>query len=153
LDSATRNQRLPPVGGETASNFLGDKIFIRSKYPTENLELTSLDGGPSVKQRKVTIHPKDLIGRTFLKDSEEDGQRFRARFVRDVTDKEDELKKGSEYMKFICELPNSTVDEILTYNEILDYIEREENEIQNDTEQLFKFRRITAHQDPLRTSD
>jgi hypothetical protein len=56
-------------------------------------------------------------------------------------------------MKFICEVTNSTVDEILTYNEIPDYIEREENEVQNDTEQLFKFRRITAHQGPLRTSD
>jgi hypothetical protein len=48
-------------------------------------------------------------------------------------------------MKFICEVPHSTVDEIRTYNEIIDYIEREENEVQNDTEQLFKFRRITAH--------
>jgi hypothetical protein len=56
-------------------------------------------------------------------------------------------------MKFICEVPNSTVDEIITYNEIFDYIEREENEIQNDTEQLYKFRRISAHQGPLRTSD
>jgi hypothetical protein len=56
-------------------------------------------------------------------------------------------------MKFICEVPNSTVDEILTYNEILDYIEREENEVLNYTEQLLKFRRITAHQGPLRTSD
>jgi hypothetical protein len=79
-----------------------------------------LDGSPSVKRRRmVTIDPNDLIGRTFLKDSEEDGQRFRARVVRAVIDKEDVLKKGSEYMKFICEVPNSTVDEILTYNEIL----------------------------------
>jgi len=67
----------------------------------------------------VTIDLKDLIGRTFLKDSEEDGQRFRARVVRAVIDKEDDVKKGSEYMKFICEVPNSTIDEILIYNEIL----------------------------------
>jgi hypothetical protein len=101
----------------------------------------------------ATIDPKDLIGRTFLKDTEEDGQRFRACVVRAVIDKEDELKKESEYMKFSCEVPNSTVDEILTYNEILDYIEREENEVQNNTEQLYKFRRITAHKGPLGTSD
>jgi hypothetical protein len=112
-----------------------------------------LDGSPSIKRSMVTIDPKDLIGRTFLKDSKEDRQRFRARVVRAVVDKDNELKKGSEYMKFICEVPNSTVDEILTYNEILDYIEREENKDQNDTEKLFKFRYITAHQGPLRTSD
>jgi hypothetical protein len=108
--------------------------------------------GRSVKRRRM-VDPKDLIGRTFLQDSEDDGQRFRARVVRAVFDKEDELNKGSEYMTFICEVPNSTVDEILTYNEILDYIEGEENEIQNATEQLYKFRRISAHQGPLRTSD
>jgi hypothetical protein len=112
-----------------------------------------LDDDPNVKRRMVTIDPKDLIGRTFLKDTEEDGQRFRARVVRAVVDKEDELKKGSDYLKFICEIPNSTVDEILTYNEILDHIERDNNDIDNDTEQLYKFRRITSHQGPLRTSD
>jgi hypothetical protein len=40
------------------------------------------DDDPSIKRRMVTIDPKDLIGRTFLKDTEEDGQRFRARVVR-----------------------------------------------------------------------
>jgi hypothetical protein len=34
----------------------------------------ALDDDPSVNQRMVTIDPQDLIGRTFLKDSEEDGQ-------------------------------------------------------------------------------
>jgi hypothetical protein len=55
LDPAKRNQRLSPLGGETASIFLGDKTFIRSNYPTENSQLTSLDGSPRVKRRMVTI--------------------------------------------------------------------------------------------------
>jgi hypothetical protein len=101
----------------------------------------------------ATIDPKDLIGRTFLKDLEADGQRFRARVVHAVVDKEDTLKKGSEYMKFICEVPNSTVDEILTYNEILDHIEKDDMDIDSDTGKLYKFRRITGHQGPLRTLD
>jgi hypothetical protein len=155
LDPAKRNQRLSPLGGETASNYLGDKIFIRSsKREGDDTELSSLDGDPSVRRRTmVTIDPKELIGRTFLKDSEEDGQRFRARVVRAVVDKEEDLKKGTEYKKFICEVPNSTVDEILTYNEIIDCIARENNDIENDTEQLYKFRRITAHQGPLHSGD
>jgi hypothetical protein len=87
----------------------------------------------------VTIDPEDLIGRTFLKDAEEDGQRFRVHIVCAVVDRDEELKKGSEYMKFICEVPNSTVDEIYTYNEILDHIEKDNSDIESDTEQLYKF--------------
>jgi hypothetical protein len=56
-------------------------------------------------------------------------------------------------MRFICEVPNSTVDEIFTYNEILDRIEKDNNDIDNDSEQLYKFRRIAAHQGPLRSTD
>ena len=150
LDPAKRNLRLSPLGGEISSNYLGDKIFIRSSKRPDDIEL---DSDPSVKRRMVTIDPKDLIGRQFLKDSEEDGQHFRARVVRAVIDKEEDLKKGSEHIKFICEVPNSTVDEILTYNEILDYIAKETQDIENDTEQTYKFRRITAHQGPLHSSD
>jgi hypothetical protein len=75
----------------------------------------------------VTIDTNDFNGRTFLKDLKEDGQRFRACVVRASVNKEDKLKKGSEYMKFICELPNSIVDKIFTYNEILDHIEKDED--------------------------
>jgi hypothetical protein len=130
--------------------------MFRSK--TESFERSTADGNvldddPSIKQRMVTIDPKDLIGRTFLKDSEEDGQRFRARIVRAFLENKDNMKTDPSYLKFICEVPNSTVDEMYTYNEILDFIERDKNDIENDTEQLYKFRRITAHQCPLRTLD
>jgi hypothetical protein len=89
--------------------------------------------------------------RTFLKDEKEDRQRFRAHVIQAIVDREMEQKKGHEYMKFICEVPDSMVDEIFTYNEILDPIERDNNDIENDTEKLFKFCCIAAHQ--LRTSD
>jgi hypothetical protein len=84
-----------------------------------------VDGDPNLKKRMVTIDPKDLIGKTFLKETKEDGQRFRARVVRTIIYKDDELKKGSEYIKFICKAPNSTVGEIFTYNQILDHIEKD----------------------------
>jgi hypothetical protein len=138
LDPAKRNQRLSPLGGEKASTYLGGTVYICSKSPPD-ASLEEMDGDPTVKKHMVTIDPKDLIGRIFLKDTEEDGQRLRARVVRAVIEKEDQLKKGSEYRKFICEVPGSTVDEIFTYNEILDHIERENSDLESDTEQLFKF--------------
>jgi hypothetical protein len=155
LDPATRNQRLSPLGGETTSNVRGETLFIHSKIEDkENEGPMLLDDNPNVKRRRmVTIDPKDLIGRTFLKDAEEDGQRFRARVVRAIVEKENDVKKGVEYMKFIYEVPNSTADEIFTYNEILDHIERDNSDVVNDTEMLYKFWRIAAHQGPLRPTD
>jgi hypothetical protein len=87
------------------------------------------------------------------KRAEEDGQWFRAHVVCAIIDKDDEMKKWSDYMKFICEVTNSTVDEIFTYNEILDHIEKDNNDMESDTEQLFKFCRIAAHQGPLHSTD
>jgi DNA-binding Xre family transcriptional regulator len=37
-------------------------------------------------------------------------------------------------MTFVCEALNSSVDDILTYNEILDYTRRDKIDIENDTE-------------------
>jgi hypothetical protein len=68
---------------------------------------------------------RTLLGRIFLKDAEEDGQRFRVCVVCAVVDREEELKKGSECMKFICEVPNSTFDEFYTYNAIFDHIKKD----------------------------
>jgi hypothetical protein len=68
---------------------------IRSKTDSVESSIedgTGLDDDPSVQRRMVTIDPKDLTGRTFLKDSEEDGKSFRARVVRAVLDKEDNMK-------------------------------------------------------------
>jgi hypothetical protein len=107
------------------------------------------NGDPTVKRRLVTIAPKELIGRTFLKDTAEDGQRFRARVIQAFVKKEEGLKKGPEYMRFICEGPNSNVHEILTCNEVLYHIEKDNIDIKNDTEQLYKFRQKTMHQGPL----
>jgi hypothetical protein len=56
-------------------------------------------------------------------------------------------------MKFICEVPGSTAEEIFTYNEIPDHIERDNSDLESDTEQLYKFHHITAHQGPICSSD
>jgi hypothetical protein len=127
-------------------------MYIRSSKPSSESNHDTVDRNPNAKKRMVTVDPQDLIGRTFLKDAEEDRQRFHVQVVRAVVDREEELKKGSVYIKCIYEVPNSMVDEIFTYNEILDHIEKDNIDIESNTEQLYKFQRI-AHQRPLRTSD
>jgi hypothetical protein len=60
-----------------------------------------LEDSPNVNQLMVTIDPKHLIGRTFLMASEEDGQRFRARVVCAVVDREE--RKGLDYTNFFLQ--------------------------------------------------
>jgi hypothetical protein len=104
MDPTKRNQHPSPLGEETVSNYLGDKIFIRSKtdlFESSTEDGTVLDDDPSVQRRMVTIDPKDFIGRTFVKESKVDGQLFQAQLVRAVLDNKCNIKK---------EVPNSKVD-------------------------------------------
>ena len=145
LDPTLRRKRLAPVDGET--NHAGDKVFVRS-----NLD-TSTKTGQTIPRHMPTIDPKDLIGRTFLKETEADGQRFRARIVRAITEKDADLQRDPVHIKFLCEVDGDTADEIYSYNQVLDFIERDNLDIENDTEQLYRFRRINAHQGPLHSTD
>jgi hypothetical protein len=66
-------------------------------------------------------------------DSEDNRHSFRAPVVRAVVDSIEARKIGSEYMKSICEVSNTTVDEILSYNNIMEYIERNKMTLQMTT--------------------
>jgi hypothetical protein len=81
---------------------------------------------PNVARRMPTIDPEDLIGRTFLKDTEAGGQRFRAKIVRSIVDKHSELQKDRRYNKLSCEVDGDVAAEIFTYNQFLDFIERDD---------------------------
>jgi hypothetical protein len=107
-----------PLGGEQGTYHAGDKNFVRS-----NLDTPASDG-TTVQRRMPTIDPKDLIGRSFLKDTVADGQRFRAKIVRASIEKYLELKRDPNHNRFLCELDGDTIDDIYTYNQILEFIER-----------------------------
>ena len=121
-------------------NLVGDKIFICSKIDP-NQDQTDM---PSVTRPRPSVNPDNLIGHTFLKDTEKDGQRFQARIVKVIIDKEAEMHKDPNYIKFLCEVDGEVADEILKYNEVLDHIEQDNRDVENDTEQLYKFRCITV---------
>jgi hypothetical protein len=58
--------------------------------------------------------PDNLIGHTFLTDTCDDRERFRARITRKILDPD----KPSD-VKFLAEINDGEYDEILAYNEIL----------------------------------
>jgi hypothetical protein len=106
------------------SQFFGDTTFIWSKSETvaptnEAMDAPMLDGDDpsvkgctvsingvdsSVKQVMVPIDPKDFIIPKFLKDLEENGQRFCACVVRPILNKVEKWRRGqniwSLYVKY-----------------------------------------------------
>jgi hypothetical protein len=78
---------------------------------------------------------------------------FRARIVRAILEHDVDMKRDSQHVKFMCEVDGDTADEIYTYNQVLDFIEHDNLDVDSDMEQLYCFRRIIGHQGPLRTSD
>jgi hypothetical protein len=91
------------------------------------------------------IDPGELIGRTFLTEPQEDGQRFRARIVRAIDDNEQELEDNPDRIKFVCSMNNDAFEDIVAYSDIIQHLERDE-----DDGHVWHFRRITAHKGPLR---
>ena len=58
-----------------------------------------------------------------------------------------------ENINFILDIGNGKVDELISYNQLLDQLETAQ---QNDTgmdQELFKFRTIIGHQGPLKATD
>jgi hypothetical protein len=109
-------KRLTPLGREKDANNSDDKIFFTSNKSSSN--------NPAISQRRSTIDPKVRIGRAILKETEADGQQFRARHVRAIIEKDSEMKRYHDHIKFLCEVDGNTADDIYTYNHFLDLIER-----------------------------
>ena len=90
------------------------------------------------------IDAEDLIGRTFLLDTQEDGQRHRARVVEMVEDHMANHEQDPGLTQFKISVGDDQFEEVITYNQLLDYIEKDPHK-----NIYWKFKRITAHQGPL----
>jgi hypothetical protein len=93
----------------------------------------------------MVIKPEDLIGRTFLTATKEDGQRFRAHIVEAVDAHRQSVHDNPAHIKFKCSINNDEYEEIMAYNDIIQRIEQEDDE---DTI-VWKYRRINTHEGPL----
>jgi hypothetical protein len=101
-----------------------------------------------IKQTQLEIiKPSELVGRTFLTEPQEDGQQVRARILRAITNNEQDIEDNPERIKFVCSMNNDAFEDILAYSDILQHLERDEDE-----GDVWQFRRITAHEGPLNSS-
>ena len=71
-----------------------------SEPPADILKSKHNHGTDSEATTMATFDPIDLIGRTFLKLPEDDGQRFRARIIEAIVENEQDLAKEPDKIKF-----------------------------------------------------
>jgi len=151
IEPGEQNLRLDPLGGEPPSfvKLRHDPVTQMPFDPGGHDQTLSPTEEETNLSQLPTFHPSDLVGRTFLLDPQEDGQRFRARIVQAIEDQDADLHRNSDRYKFLCSINDDQYEEILSYNEILNFIEQQDD----DGTKLWKFRRITAHEGPLKPSD
>ena len=141
--SSTPNHRLAPHGGEvsTSSDPSEDKNSSGSltgapegsspekKAPTVFIRSRD-EENPSGSKPMPTFDPNDLIGRTFLLPPEENGERHRAKVTRkvvEIIDQED--GKRVENINFILDIGNGKVEELISYNQLLEHLENDKTMI------------------------
>jgi hypothetical protein len=97
----------------------GEDFSLQSMEPTdENPER------PSTGDDRVIVDPQELLGRTFLMDTQEDGQRFRACIVECISNHESNIRRSDDHVKFWISVNEDEYEEIITYNEVMDFIEK-----------------------------
>jgi hypothetical protein len=112
----------------------------------------SADDGEILPPMPV-IDPSELISRTFLMDKE-DGQRHCARILNVIDEEEHELFWQPGHVQFVCSVNDYDSEEILSYNELMDYIEKDEQQHQDkDGNGFWNFKHIVGHEGPFRASD
>ena len=101
-----------------------------------------------------TFGPSDLIGRTFLLPPEENGERHRAKVTRQVVEIIDQYNgQRVENMNFILDIGNGKVEELISYNQLLEHLEKTQDPDMGMDQELYRFRAIIGHQGPLLASE
>jgi hypothetical protein len=94
------------------------------------------------------FEPLDLIGRSFLLGDQDNGSCLHARIVKSIDDFDTKMAKDPARLKFLCNVGDDQYEEVLTYADILQHIEKDES-----TDIIWKFISILDHQGPLSPND
>ena len=151
------NKRLVDVGGEedhqphekptkhpTSDPSDTPTVYIKSRH----------DDGPISSKPLPEFNPEDVVGRTFLLPPGDNGERLRAKVTRKVVE-DIEKADGERVQKlsYILGIGNGKVEELISYNQLVDHLEAAANEDNEINDDLFKFRALIGHQGPLKPTD
>jgi hypothetical protein len=79
---------------------------------------------PSTGDDMVIVDPQELLGHTFLTDTQEDSQRFCARIIECIFDHESNVRHSDDHVKFRISVNEDEYEEIIIHNELMDFIEK-----------------------------
>ncbi|CAJ1934830.1 unnamed protein product [Cylindrotheca closterium] len=133
------NKRLDPSDGEE----LTSPTVIKSK--SDNVKSVVYSSDDESDKKDVVVKNKDLIGRTFLMQPNEEGHVHRAKIVELIDKHDDKTTNNPAHLKFRVSINNDQYEDVMAYNEILERLEADE-----DNPIVWKFKRIVSHQGPLR---
>ena len=165
--SSTPNHRLAPHGGEVSASSDPSEDKISSQSPLgspegspPNQKALQSSSGPETKRIHLDpslclpLDPSDLIGRTFLLPPEENGERDRDKVTRQVVDIIDQDNgQRVENINFVLDIGNGKVEELISYNQLLEHLENAQDNDIGINQELYRFRAIIGHQGPLLASD
>jgi hypothetical protein len=132
-DPNARNLRLDPLNDKPSEVIwsvckaspaldLGEDFSLHSSMEPNDENPES----PSTGDDMVIVNPQELLGRTFLMDTQEDGQRLRACIVECISDHEANVHHSDDHVKFRISVNEDGYKEIITYNELMDFIEKKQ---------------------------
>jgi hypothetical protein len=101
-----------------------------SHFTLWNLLMKILNALPLAGDDTVIVDPQELLGRTFLMDTQEDGQRFCTCIVECISDHESNIHHSDDHVKFWISVNEDEYEEIITYNDLMDFIKKNQ---ENDT--------------------
>ena len=118
--------------------------------PTAPIDPTVRDPLPPASEAVLNSEfLSSCIGRYVLLNTQEDGQRFRAKIVKLIEDFEGDRDSHPERIKFECEVGDKKFQEIVDYNDMCSFIEEQLQE----EDGTWRFRRITGHTIPRRKNE
>ena len=159
------DHRLAPHGGEVSAFSDPSEDKTSSGSPIGSPEGTSpKQKAPTVFIRsrdeenpsgsKPTFDPSDLIGRTFLLPPEENGERHRPKVTRQVVEIIDQDNgQRVENINFILDIGNGKLEELISYNQLLEHFKNAQDHDMDMDQELYRFRAIIGCQCPLLASD
>ena len=95
----------------------------------------------------IVLDPDDMIGRSYLSVPGEDGTRTRLHIIEALDRHANDSAHDKHMIKFRASNTDQTVEDIITYNDLLDRIEADDGE-----DDVWRFEAIMQHQGPLKAS-
>ena len=150
ITKSNPNHRLTEDGGEASTSKQPS-----SKVPTVFIRSRQDDADQSYIKPVPEFDPDDLIGRTFLLPPQENGERLRAEVTKKVVEEIEAAADGNRipYINFILDIGEGKVEELLTYNQLLDHLEQADEQDNSMDQELCRFRAIIDHKGPLKATD